>query len=224
MTSLSRTGIEYLEFCWNPTPGCDGNRCDVRYCWARDQLRRQKQRCGKCYKFIPHFHEERLYQPLSRKKAAIIGVSFTGELFCQPRKVVTQIIEVMEACPQHTFVVLTKQPHRVKYNFPPNVWFGVTVNRYENLWRVKALDDINARIKFISLEPLYERIPLDGIEIDWINWIIVGAETRGPKITFMPEREWVEELICEARKHGIAVFLKDNLNWNEPIRKYPRRT
>ena len=73
------------------------------------------------------------------------------------------------------------------------------------------LRGIEAKVKFLSLEPL-----LEGIDLQWllgmsnikIDWIIIGAQTKPYK---PPEIEWVREIVEAADRAGIPVFQKDNL-------------
>lgn len=82
---MSRSGIPYLDFAWNPCGfGCSRG-CPT--CWAAAQARGPYIRriCEQCGRFAVHFHIERIDQPARRKKPAVIGVEFTGELFDRER-------------------------------------------------------------------------------------------------------------------------------------------
>ena len=72
------------------------------------------------------------------------------------------------------------------------------------------LDEIEAKTKYISFEPLPGRIPINSkaLQLAGIKWVIIGAQT---KPTVMPKIEWVREIVEACDKAGIPVFLKDNL-------------
>jgi protein gp37 len=101
-----------------------------------------------------------------------------------------------------------------------NCWIGVSVTDAEMLY--DALDNlrkVQAKVKFISFEPLLERVNggecddtyrLGGLEDASISWVIVGQQTP-VKMSTMPQIGWVEEIINAADKANIPVFLKDNL-------------
>lgn len=218
---MNRTGIEYLELTWNPVVGCKGVKCAVRLkCWARGMAKRQRKRCLKCYDFKPHFHKERLYEPLHRKKPSRIGVCFMGDFFDTGvlREWRTKILNVIRASKQHIFFILTKQPQNaVGYELPRNLIFGVSVNSKQDLWRVYNLRKIDAFLKAISFEPLYEHIPID---LTGINWIIIGGQTK-PSV--LPRANWVYPLINQAKEKGVSVFLKNNLgpSFSNSLKEYP---
>jgi protein gp37 len=66
--------------------------------------------------FAPTFHADRLADPLRARKPQVIGVSFLGDLFdaAITDEQIAAVFGVMAACPQHTFIVLTKQAARLE--------------------------------------------------------------------------------------------------------------
>jgi len=217
---MNKTKIEYLDYTWSPTVGCEGIGCAVRkVCWAEAQAKRQKQRCELCYSFVPHVHWERFKQPLAVKKPSRIGVSFSGEFFSEQiaENVRASLYMIMEKCPQHSFIILTKQPQNVSENKPPkNVWIGVSVNTKKDLWRLSSLRDIETSVRIVSAEPLLE--DLTKIDLSGIGWLIVGAQTR-PYLE--PKEKWVWNLILEATAKKVPIFLKNNLHHANPIQEFP---
>ena len=214
MNKQGKGGIEWCDFTWNPVVGCT---CRCSYCYARRLAKRFKGRCQQCYEFTPHLHPERLGEPLRRKKPARIFVCDMGDLFDKnvPMEWIDRVYRTMNHSPQHTFQLLTKQPHRANTRFwPHNVWLGVSVENQGADFRVRTLRHSAARVKFVSFEPLLGRVHID---LNGIDWIIIGAQTR-PEI--QPRVEWVQWLIAEARRVGAAVFLKNNLDWWGPGERY----
>jgi protein gp37 len=81
---------------------------------------------------------------------------------------------------------------------------GVSVEDKTALDRCRHLKNTPAKTKFISAEPLIERI--DTIELDGIDWLIVGGESgHGCRPI---EKEWVIELVNMSRGSGTAFFFK----------------
>ena len=225
---LSKTGIEYLTHAWNFMSGCT-NGCP--YCWARPITNRFKDRYPNG--FEPTVYPEALLSPLYLKKPSIIGCAFMGDLFddaidpnmptsvtfpngqritnCHLSSVLRDIIQ---KCPQHRFLVLTKQPQNLLNwsPFPENCWVGVTVTTIEQLRpAIWELADIQASLRYISFEPLLESVISQVLPAEWddcINWLIIGAQTRPYR---PPQIEWVQEIVEAADRAGIPVFLKDNL-------------
>jgi len=233
MIRLSKTNIEYGDLAWNFYPGC--NRL-CSYCWAQKSLKRMA--CERCKSGKPHLHPERILRPMFEKKPSRILVNFTGDLFgdwVDPEQkeilhgfdadgssydnstLKNLVYYVIESCPQHTFIFLTKFPQNLaKFSpFPDNCWVGVTTTDY---WKyVDAchyLSQIEAKVKYISLEPLLSwdnETSSYFFESGGINWLIIGAQTNP---TVLPRIEWVQEIVKAADTAGVKVFLKNNL---EPL-------
>jgi protein gp37 len=221
--SLNKTKIEWTDYTWNPVVGCYHwkNLCAAgRVCYARKMARRQRHKCEKCYKFIPHIHEERLQDPYKLRKPAKVFVCSMGDLFGEwvPDEWIEKIIDIASHNSHLIFQFLTKNPARYReFQFPPNCWLGTTVNRQSDVYRIVDLVEGNERnIKFVSFEPLYGEIRIP--DRKYVDWIIIGAQTNPH---WLPKPEWVKSLIEQARDIGAAIFLKDNLNWPVKIQEFP---
>ena len=72
---------------------------------------------------------------------------------------------------------------------------GVTVEDEKRTSRIFDLAAVPARLRFLSVEPLLERIPQ--LPLDGIHWVIVGGESgRRP-------RPMAEAWVCEIRDRCI---------------------
>ena len=218
--NLNKTKIEYLDYTVNLIVGCSGIGCAVRKkCWAMRMAKRKKHKCSLCYTFTPHFHLERMNEPLELKKPSRIGLNFMGETFdtaflnVESITYYSEMLWMIEKAPQHMFLILTKQPQNIPDSlvFPDNVWLGVTVNRTADLWRIEELKKKKAKVKFVSFEPLYEN--LGNIDFKCIHWIIIGAQTRP---TFLPMPQWIDSIVEQAKQRQIPIFFKDNLPLGYP--------
>jgi protein gp37 len=190
---MNATRIEYLDFTWSPLIGCSGEGCAVyAKCWARYQAKRRLHECQLCYDFKPHIHFERLDQPLKTKSSKRIGVCFSADFWDIGFSAVEQlpVYETCRATEWHHFINLTKQPQNIPgyFGFPDNWIQGVSVNRREDLWRIKSLQETRAEHKIISFEPLYES--LGKLDLTGIDWVIVGAQTH-PLV--MPFPLWIDQ-------------------------------
>ncbi len=174
--------------------------------------------------FYPRFWEERLTEPYTYgrnfsdsgyKRQAHKGIFACdmGELFGDwiPQEWQEKIFEVIKACSQHRFYLLTKQPQNLPQfsPFPDNTWVGVTAtDTYMAVKGLQCLDRIEAKVKFISFEPLLSQTCMTVSSLVGIDWVIIGAQTGPYK---PPEISWLKEIVEAANKAGIKVFLKDNL-------------
>jgi protein gp37 len=164
-----------------------------------------------------------------------IFVCDMGELFGDwiPKQWQEDVFRVIRGNPDCRFYLLTKQPQNlIKWSpFPENCWVGVTATSaemaYQAHWYLQ--NKVEAKVKYLSLEPLLEPILFD--DLDSISWLIIGAWTgsiedkyklrdRYPelnaipyqnKVTLQPKIEWVKEMVEAADRAGIPVFEKDNL-------------
>jgi len=73
-------------------------------------------------------------------------------------------------------------------------------------------------VKWLSLEPLLERI-----QIDWtiFHWIVIGGASRSSQTPeWRPPWRWICEITTAAIQADCAVYHKDNL-YPERMRDYP---
>ncbi|NHI94932.1 MAG: DUF5131 family protein [Candidatus Lokiarchaeota archaeon] len=219
-----KKNIEYADRSWNPLTGCNIPDCAVKQrlgsCWAQKMAWRLKGRAGYDLDdpFKPTYHVDKLQDPLRWRKPRRIDCCFMGDISCMEPGWIETIIELMRFTPRHRYYLLTKNPTPLRnYKFPANAWIGTTINKRADLWRILELEQISARIRYLSIEPLYERIRLHRINPK-INWIIIGAQTN-PE--FQPENEWIRAIIHDAEKYNIPIFMKDNLRYPSKLTEFP---
>ena len=175
-----------------------------------------------CGSFEPRMFWERLNEPLEVKKPSRIFVCSMGEMFGSwvPTLWTNKILRTIEKDRWHKFQILTKQPQNLPaFKYPENVWLGETIDGLEPREIMQKdlvhILETDARIKFVSFEPLLGPVKL---HLEGLNWIIIGAQTNPRK---PPDPDWVQQVILEARRHDIPIFLKDNLEWPEKIQEFP---
>jgi len=132
----------------------------------------------------------------------------------------------IESYPQHTFQILTKFPENIDRPMPDNVWLGTTitgVSDEEDAKRISSFLKQKAKVKFVSFEPLLDRIDYRMLVYD-IQWVIIGKLTGYGK-KYDPEIEWINEILVITDYCKIPIFLKDNLKeiWGGPlIQEFPK--
>lgn len=213
---LSKSGIEYLDFSWGIFSGCENQLlgiCQVKNCWAQGITYRFPNHYPQ--NFEPTYYPEALDSPKHLKKPSRIGVGWVGDVIGYGLEYKKQIFDTIRACPQHTFLFLTKNADRlVDWSpFPDNCDVGVTATDTFKIGEALGyLPKIEARIKYLSLEPLLDRILyVDITMLKVLNWLIIGSQTRPYR---PPDIKSVEVIVRACDKAGVKVFLKDNI---EPI-------
>ena len=159
----------------------------------------------------------RLEEPLKRKKPTVYFVNSMSDLFHEdiPFSFIDHVFETIQRSNWHTFQILTKRAKRMALYFaqrpvPENAWLGVTVeNKKHGLPRIDYLRTINAKIRFLSMEPLLEDI--GKFDLQHIHWVIVGGES-GPNARPM-KAEWVEAIQDQCAKQKVAFFFKQWGGW-----------
>jgi protein gp37 len=198
---LNKTKIEWADYSWNAITGCLN---DCPFCYARKMWMRFHGH------FDYEFHEERLGAEFDKiPEGSKIFVNSVGEWFGDwvEKVAVWSILEVIRKNPSLYFISLTKCPMGLShYQFPENLWTGVSICKQEQVYfKDLLLHNSDAKIKFISFEPLLEEIDID---LHGMSWCIIGAQTQPNK---QPKDEWVTKLVAQAWELNIPVFLKPNL-------------
>jgi protein gp37 len=201
---MNITKIEWTDVTLNPVVGCPHG---CVYCYARRQVKRQLNNCELCYRFIPHHDLERLdhLKPTQKPKKIFIDSMWDWNADGVKENWLIEILNKMEECLQHTFQILSKRPEKYsRFKYPENVWLGTSITSTDDIHRVTDLLNINLKnIKFVSIEPIHERIDF------WftkINWIIVGAETGNRNNKIIPKNEWIESITKNARDEKNSHF------------------
>jgi protein gp37 len=203
--------IEWTQATWNT--GCTKVSAGCKHCYA-ERMSLRLQAMGK-----PHYsggfrlalHEDALSVPLRWRAPRLIFVNSMSDLFQKdvPLGFIQQVFEVMQACPQHTFQILTKRPeiaaqHASALAWSANVWLGTSVEDARVLERISHLRRIPAAVRFLSVEPLLG--PLPQLPLTGVDWVIVGGES-GPGARPM-QREWVRQIRDRCVARGVPFFLR----------------
>src|SRR5205814_5330492 len=110
-------------------------------------------------------HEHMLTAPLKWKRPRTIFVNSMSDLFHDkvPLGFIQRVFGIMAEASWHRFQVLTKRAERLEslsssLAWPANVWMGVSVESKRYAYRIDHLRRTRAAIKFLSLEPLLDRL------------------------------------------------------------------
>jgi len=210
---MNSTKIEWTEVTWNPVTGCSKVSPGCLNCYAERMAKRLQAMRQRNYRdgFAVRTHIGMLEVPYKWMKPRFVFVNSMGDLFHEevPFIFIQRVFEVMNNTPRHTYQLLTKRADRLvelasDLKWPRNVWMGVTAEDKERLYRVDKLRSVPAKVKFLSIEPLLG--PLPDLNLDGIDWVIVGGES-GPGARPM-KREWVIEIRDTCVNSTIPFFFK----------------
>jgi protein gp37 len=211
---MATSTIEWTEMTWNPTTGCTKISLGCKNCYAEIMTRRLKAMGQE--KYAAGFnkvktHPSTLSVPYTWKSAKVVFVNSMSDLFHKdvPLKFIKQVFQVMNDNPQHIFQVLTKRADRLfelhkELKWTRNIWMGVSVENENVVDRIDFLRKTNAKVKFLSLEPLLGSV--ENLNLKKIDWVIVGGES-GSKARIMNPR-WVMNVKEQCAISGTPFFFK----------------
>jgi protein gp37 len=248
------TKIEWTQKTLNCISGCTQFSSGCAFCYGKMMTRRlkamgQEKYAGGFDNVVIHptaWQEVRKWKKPMRVFLNSMSDTFHEDV---PWWYISWMFTMMNHYKQHTWQVLTKRAARMEelciyrglgINFTPNIWMGVTVESQEYLHRITHLSRVNAKVKFVSFEPLLG--PIDLREVTdhnvWVDlreycgpgpaiaqsdsyptlpfhWAIIGGES-GPKPRPM-EEEWVRDLIKQCHSLGVKVFYKQRMDGRKKI-------
>lgn len=227
---MKKSKIEWTEETWNPTTGCTKVSAGCKNCYAEVMANRLQAMGTPGYEngFEFSIMPDRLEQPLKKKKATKYFVNSMSDLFHEkmPQNFLDKIMGVIDLTPQHIYQILTKREDKMFEYFqnrrvPENIWLGVTVeDKKHGVPRIDRLRNIDATIKFLSVEPLLEDI--GEIDLTGIHWVIVGGES-GAKARPM-KKEWALNVKRQCEEQNVAFFFKQWGTWGADGVKRSKKT
>jgi protein gp37 len=203
------SAIEWTEATWNPTSGCTKVSPGCDRCYAERMALRFPKTFPNGFELT--LRPAALDLPLHWRRPRMIFVNSMSDLFHVdvPEEYIAAVFGVMTRCPQHTFQVLTKRATRLaslarRLPWPANVWMGVSVESEKYRWRINALRQVPAAVRFVSAEPLLS--PLPDLNLRDIHWLIAGGESQpGARPAAL---SWFRDLRRQCRRARVAFFLK----------------
>ncbi len=226
------TGISWARKTWNPVHGCTNASEGCKFCYALElTYNKEHGDSGPDGKGTPFKgmnltylagdekrwtgniiltdDEELLHRPLHWKTPTLVFVNSMADAFHEKMEPtwIRKILSVCGLADLHHFQILTKRSHIMrKYEMPPNVIAGVSIENDRWVNRADDLRALRGAKKFISLEPLIGPVP--SLDLTGIDQVVVGGES-GPNFRPM-ELEWVEEILAKCRQTGTAFYVKQD--------------
>jgi protein gp37 len=211
------SSIEWTDATWNPVTGCTKISSGCDNCYA--ERFSERFRGVKNHPFETGFdltlRPARLRQPIEWRKPKMIFVNSMSDLFHKdiPKHFVDKVFDTMEEANHHTYQVLTKRSSRMRNyvnkryedsSAPSHIWLGTSVEDGTKKSRINHVRDMNASVRFLSLEPLIG--PIGELDLTGIHWVIAGGES-GPKARPV-EEQWVRDIRDQCVDVDVAFFFK----------------
>lgn len=211
------SSIEWTDSTWNVVTGCTQVSPGCDHCYALTFAERWRGVKGSYFEngFDLTLRPNMLDRPMTWKTPRRVFVNSMSDLFHVrvPDHYLDAVFDQMEAVDRHVYQILTKRPERMRRYLkkrygtgfvPAHIWLGVSVESNDYAWRVDMLREVNAHVRFLSIEPMLG--PVGKVSFRNIQWIIVGGESGHG---YRPMREiWVRSVRNRCAKLGIPFFFK----------------
>ncbi len=237
-------GIEWTDYTWNPIGGCE-HACrwrmadkTIAICYA-EAVAEGVARNAYPQGFEHHYWRPQiLEEPLKLNEPSRIFLDSMSDLMGTwvPEEQVRTVLSVCRRADWHTFQLLTKNAPRLgKFDFPPNVWVGVSSTpdfmlghelngQQKERYMHKALSTlavINIPIRWMSFEPLsWDVADIVARYPGTLQWAVIGAASNGRK-KYQPDSKHVQRLLDVLDDQEVPVFFKGNLEWSPWREEFP---
>lgn len=208
------TGIEWAEATWNPWYGCTKVSAGCKNCYAeRDMIR-----FGLDF-YNVNRSKTTFKNPLKWKEPKLIFVCSWGDFFHEdvPTIWLDDAWDIMTQADHHIYLLLTKRPQNIMNalptiwsidGIPEHIWFGVTVEWREEMWRLVALEKVPATTKFVSVEPILGALPLLHSFFPSLHWVITGGESGSD--CRPANLDWFRDIRDQCVDYNIPYFHKQH--------------
>jgi protein gp37 len=209
----TRSSIEWTDSTWNPVTGCTKVSPGCKNCYAERMAHRLRLMGQPRYQngFRVKLQRDIVEAPLSWRGRRTIFVNSMSDLFHEdiPLEFIQRVFATMNKAHHHRFQILTKRSKRLlelrhAVEWTKNIWMGVSVENASYTFRVRDLQKVPAKVRFLSVEPLLGKIP--SLPLSKIHWVIVGGES-GPRARPM-QTEWVRQIRDRCLRYYVPFFFK----------------
>jgi protein gp37 len=207
-----QSAIQWTGATWNPWHGCDKVSAGCKYCY----MYRDKVKFGQDPSLVVR-SKGKFNEPLKWEDPKVVFTCSWSDWFIDKAdQWRDEAWDVIRKTPRHTYQILTKRSDRIKNHLPADwgegwqhVWLGVTVENQEATSRIRELQQVPAHIRFLSVEPILERVDLG--DLTGIDWVIVGGESGNDngEFKYRPcELWWLQDIVDQCAAQGVKVFVK----------------
>lgn len=215
-----KTKIGWCDHTLNFHKGCSKVSEECHYCYIAPILKRAGvQPFGRALRTAPSTWRQAFRWNRNAKQDGVRRRVFTCSLsdffHLDADEWRDEAWNVIRECSHLDWLVLTKRPELIADRLPSdwgqgysNVWLGVTVGIASSMPRIPLLQAIPAKIRFISAEPLLERLDFRPYLDGSIHWIITGCERAHKDRRRLMDIDWVRDIDRQCRESGVAHFFK----------------
>lgn len=238
------TSIEWCDRTWNPVSGCSKVSPGCKHCYAETIAHRfWKNRPFTEVRCHPERLDEPLHwRKPQRVFVNSMSDLFHEEvpdrflMECFRKMTCPAVSGLHRGAERHTFQILTKRSGRMRdfalamrqtgwipqdnstgVTWPAkNIWLGASVeNQQAADERIPILRETPAAVRFLSVEPLLEKLnlidhlsdcPYRAHTSSKIDWVIVGGES-GPSARPC-NIDWIHSIVRQCKAAGVACFVK----------------
>jgi protein gp37 len=191
---MSKQVYGVADKAWQPIIGCNEALPCAANCWAKRSIRRiigcqrkkHPERASFFQQALSHdgrrwagqvfLDEKHLVDPLHWHSPQIIATAYHGDLFLATWQRIKAVFDVMQQCPQHQFLTLTKRPEDQRqflewwafhHDGPlPNHWPGISIMDQPGADRdIPIILQSPAAHRWVSLEPMLGPVDLDEVPV-----------------------------------------------------------
>ena len=200
MSVCIKDQIQNMNLVIGCTVGCE-------YCYARNSVKR--------WHMIEDFAQPKFFpnklRMMEKRRPQNFLLTGMSDLAGWKEEWQEEVFHMIRENPQHQFLFLSKRPDLLNLDTGlDNAWFGVTVTRRAELWRVDALrKNVRAKHYHVTFEPLFD--DPGTVDLHGIDWVVVGTMTGAQSKKVHTEPEWTLSLTAQAHALNIPVFWKEDL-------------
>jgi len=215
---MKNSGISWTHHTFNPWTGCSWKSPACDNCYAATLAKRQRGiEWGPSSPRI-RASEKVWREPLAWNRDLEASGDPNQRVFCLSMGDIfdtkvdpawrDEVFGLINTTKRLHWLLLTKRAREAveyakKIGWPDNAWIGVSVEDQAHAYRAEIIKAIPAPVRFISMEPMLEKVK---VNLEGIDWVIAGGES-GENYRFLP-KDWVLDIQSQCREANVPFFFK----------------
>ena len=220
------SNIQWTDSTFNPWWGCLKVSSECKFCYAEKWANRmgfdvwgsaqdtERRFFGESHWTGPLKWDKQAKEQGKRIKVFCASMADIFEQHPSLGEERLKVWRLIESTPNLDWQLLTKRPENITTmipvdwvtNPPDNVWYGTSIGEASTLWRLRALQQVPAKVRWLSCEPLIG--PLGKLDLSGIHWVVAGGESGPLSKIRHTELNWILDIKSQCAKVGIPFFVK----------------